>query len=396
VSTAGLILNLEKARQTVLSDVRREQVRTIVALAFPVVAIYMLLAAGTIAGFLSRRTDGSLLPLDQTAASPALVVAIAIVFAGWLSCVLLVGIIIYDSLQPYNHRFPLLHETARWLRLILVAPAGIIFPPIILGPWIMLQCRFAYQGRFQLALALDLLAGHAVRMSSACTKNLITAHRAEVHFHAGNYEKGLAMARSVSSAATTAYNAEAVAGNLHALIVVGSTHAALCGLQGLQSEGETVLEGLLALRARADDLMPVRRAEAFSYLAYACIHLGKSEQALELSELAAESLEKSNADHPPLAGCIAEHWALAALDRGNLDCAEEQALAIQKHWRAITDKTAERQADSYFVLGQVALASGQMEEASEQLSLAIAIRQIRNGKNHPELRKYESRCILNR
>lgn len=394
MSTDSLILNLDKARQIVLREVRSEQVTTILAVTVSLFVITILLAC-VLAGLLFHGAEGfthSVRQLPHGLAVGMMIVGIIILSAGLLGCFVLVGTILYDSALPYDSRFPLLHETARWLLLLICAPFGVVLPPLILGPWILLQSRFAYQGRFKLACALDVVGNYVIRLSPTYYQNIVAAHRSEIHFHAGNYKLGLEMAAKALAAALAAYDKDTSENNLLSLIVVGSSYAALLGMRGLHNEGEPLMESLISKRDDIDRLPVQRQAEAFSYLAYGCVHLGQAERALVFSELAAASYENSKRNIPPLAGCIAEHWALAALDKGMLDRAEEQALSMQKHWTAVTSKTGERQADSYYVLGQVALAKGQKEFASEQLALAIAIRQIRNGKHHPELLKYESHC----
>jgi tetratricopeptide (TPR) repeat protein len=394
VSTDRLILNLEKARQIVLRDVRSEQLATIVAVTFSLFVVTIVFAC-LLAGLCFHGADGfihSVRQLPHGLRAGVLIVAIVMLSAGFLGTLILVASALYDSLLPYDSRFPLLHETARWLHLLLYAPFGIVFPSLVVGPWIVLQSRFAYQGRFKLARALDGVGHYLIRLSPPYYKNMVAAHCSEIQFHAGNYEVARDMAGKAFDSVMAEYDKDNSENNLLSFIVVGSSYAALEGMSGLKNEATPLMESLICKRDEIERMPVQRQAEAFSYLAYGCVHLGQTERALLFSELAAAAYEKTKRNIPPLAGCIAEHWALAALDKGMLDRAHEQALSMQKHWAAVTSKTAERQADSYYVLGQVALAKGQTKLASEQLSLAIAIRQIRNGMHHPELLKYESHC----
>jgi tetratricopeptide (TPR) repeat protein len=373
-------LELEKARQMVMREIQGEQAVTIVS----------FLLIGSIP--LALLTGAFLLNDERSIHSLHLAshaFAVFITCAGLVSLSVGVIALVYNFITPYNPHFRILHEIARWHWLGIAAPFGIFYPPLLLSPWAALQARFAYEGRFKIARILDAFGDFVAKMSPPCYRNMMMAHRAEIHFHGGDYKKGFAMAETASNAAKALYEKEQSSNNLLCYIVTGSTYAALLGLQERKSEGEHLMDRLVVVRSEIDTLPLQRQAEAFSYLAYGCVHLDQFDRALEFSELAAAAYEKSGRNSPPLAGCIAEHWALAALGKGDVNLADEQARQIQKYWTPVTSKTAERQADSYYVLGKVAEARGQTKLAQEQLAMAIAIRQIRNGDKHPELLKYQ-------
>jgi hypothetical protein len=117
--------DLENARKKVMRDIQAEQAVTFISMAI-IASIPLALLFGA---FLlnDERSIHSLHLFSHQ-------MAVLITCAGLVS--LSVGLIalIYNSLTPYNSRFRILHEIARWHWLGIAAPIGIFYPPFLLGP----------------------------------------------------------------------------------------------------------------------------------------------------------------------------------------------------------------------------------------------------------------------